>query len=248
MRGKSELRPAVITHVALLRAVNVGGSKRLAMADLRAFFTSLGFESVETMLQSGNVVFASRSGASKELESRLEARAATDLDLETDFFVRSTRQWHALVRHNPFRREAKSNPSKLASVFLNSQASARAVESLRLPCSRPRCRRCLLRSRYLQRRNGTALAEALAGVPRLLCLRKRSGRQQHRGCPQGAVEPAHLMTTGSQGQQDARVSNEEPVLHTARGARRRDVLASSCFEASQRDGLRPRACQILSTS
>lgn len=134
------------------------------MADLRSFFTSLGFESVETILQSGNVVFTSRSGASKELESRLEARAATDLDLETDFFVRSTRQWHALVRHNPFPREAKSNPSKLASVFLKSQASARAVESLQSSIKGPELVRAHGRQLYIVYPNGMGRSRLTAAV------------------------------------------------------------------------------------
>ena len=45
------------TYVALLRAVNVGGRKSVAMADLRALFADLGFAGVQSLLQSGNVVF-----------------------------------------------------------------------------------------------------------------------------------------------------------------------------------------------
>ena len=118
------------THVALLRAVNVGGSKRLAMADLRTFFVGLGFESVRTMLQSGNVVFASDTGVSKKLESLLEAGAEVDLDLQTEFFVRSANEWKALVQRNPFPREAKNDPSKLVVVFLKNTPPARAVRTL----------------------------------------------------------------------------------------------------------------------
>ena len=43
-------------YVALLRGINVGGNKRIAMADLRALCEGLGFEHVRTLLQSGNVV------------------------------------------------------------------------------------------------------------------------------------------------------------------------------------------------
>ena len=92
------------TQIALLRAVNVGGRNRLAMADLRALFVTLGFESVQTLLQSGNVVFMSSSGADKKLERILEARAKADLELQTDFFVRSAKEWNTLVQHNPFPR------------------------------------------------------------------------------------------------------------------------------------------------
>jgi len=47
----------VSTYVALLRGVNVGGNKQVADAELRAHFESLGFDNVQTLIQSGNVVF-----------------------------------------------------------------------------------------------------------------------------------------------------------------------------------------------
>ncbi len=49
------------THVALLRGVNVGKAKRIAMSDLRATFEGLGFERVRTLLASGNVVFEAKA-------------------------------------------------------------------------------------------------------------------------------------------------------------------------------------------
>ena len=126
------------TYIALLRAVNVGGSKRLAMADLRTLFASLGFESAQTLLQTGNVVFASSSGASKKLlEILMEAGAQTDLNLQTDFFVRSAKEWKDLVERNPFPREAENDPSKLVVVFLKSLPTARAVRSLQTSIKGP---------------------------------------------------------------------------------------------------------------
>ena len=45
------------THVALLRGINVGKAKRVAMADLRGLMEELGYTEVRTLLNSGNVVF-----------------------------------------------------------------------------------------------------------------------------------------------------------------------------------------------
>ena len=45
------------THIALLRGINVGNAKRIAMADLKAVVESLGGTGVKTLLNSGNVVF-----------------------------------------------------------------------------------------------------------------------------------------------------------------------------------------------
>jgi uncharacterized protein (DUF1697 family) len=99
-------------HVALLRAVNLGSHKAVAMADLRKLFTDLEFEDVRTLLNSGNVVF--RSDAKPEaLEHVLEKEAAERLGLDTEFFVRTAAQWNAIVKANPFPAEAKRDPAHL---------------------------------------------------------------------------------------------------------------------------------------
>ena len=48
--------------ISLLRGINVGGHKRIAMTDLVQLCTSLGFDNVRTYLQSGNVLFESPDG------------------------------------------------------------------------------------------------------------------------------------------------------------------------------------------
>lgn len=65
------------TYVALLRGVNVGGKNKMAMAELRDHFASLGFNNVRTFIQSGNVIFESaRLPAVAQLESSIEERFA----------------------------------------------------------------------------------------------------------------------------------------------------------------------------
>src|ERR1700753_2811038 len=66
------------SFVALLRAVNVGGTGKLPMSELKAMCETLGFTSVRTYIASGNVVFASRKSESaikRDLEKALAARA-----------------------------------------------------------------------------------------------------------------------------------------------------------------------------
>ena len=159
------------THIALLRAVNVGGSNRLAMADLRSLFTGLGFESVQTLLQSGNVVFTSSSRASKKLESILEAGAEANLDLQTDFFVRSAKEWESVVQHNPFAQEAQKDPSKFVVVLLKNAPSTRAVRSLQSSIMGPELVRAYGRQAYIaypdgigrSRLTAPAIEKALGG-------------------------------------------------------------------------------------
>ncbi len=153
----------MMTYVALLRAVNVGGSRPVAMSDLRSLFSALGYGPVQTLLQSGNVVFTSSSGAG-ELESILETRAQSELDLETDFFVRSSKQWEALVQRNPFMRAAQSEPSKLGVMFLKKAPSARAVGSLQSSIKGPELIRARGKQAYVVYPNGIGRSRLTGAV------------------------------------------------------------------------------------
>ena len=102
----------------------------MAMADLRELFAHLGLEPVQTLLQSGNVVFAGPSRGGKTLERSLAAQCAARLGVETEFFVRSARQWSDVVERNPFSEEARETPGKLVVVFLKKPVSGSVMRSL----------------------------------------------------------------------------------------------------------------------
>ena len=117
-------------YIALLRAVNVAGHGMVAMADLRGLLTRLGCTDVQSVLQSGNVVFRSRKKTCASLERLLEAEAATQLEPRTDFFVRDPAEWAALLAHNPFREQAERDPGHLVVAFFKDAPSAKAVTAL----------------------------------------------------------------------------------------------------------------------
>lgn len=87
--------------IALLRAVNVGGTGKLAMSDLKALCEDAGFESVKTYIQSGNVVFASKLGEAK-IKAALEAALTDHMGKPAHVIVRSAREMEALLKANPF--------------------------------------------------------------------------------------------------------------------------------------------------
>lgn len=117
-------------QIALLRAVNVGGSGRLAMTDLRSFMQGLGLTGVRTLLQTGNVIFASPGRAGTALEAVLEAQARKTLGLDTAFFVRRPDEWAAAIAANPFPEIAASDPAKLVLMALKQPAPREAVDAL----------------------------------------------------------------------------------------------------------------------
>lgn len=117
-------------HVALLRGINVGGNRKVAMADLRAFMEAIGFADAGTLLQTGNVVFHA-SGSTAAIEKRLEREAAARLGLATDFFVRSAQEWAAVIAANPFPAEAERDPGHLLIVALKEAVTPARVRALR---------------------------------------------------------------------------------------------------------------------
>jgi uncharacterized protein (DUF1697 family) len=125
-----------MAHIALLRGVNLGGRRGVAMADLRALATALGFSEVRTLLNSGNLVF--ESGAKPaDLETLLEAEAHRRLGLRTDFHVRSAEEWRAMIKKNPFPAEAKRDPARLIMFCLKTAPGAKAFTALQAAITGP---------------------------------------------------------------------------------------------------------------
>ena len=118
-------------HVALLKGINVGGHKQVAMADLRALVTRLGFADARTLLQSGNLVFRGDRRAPAQLERLLEAESERRLGVRTTFFVRTAREWDVVIARNPFAAEAARDPARVAVMCLRDAPAARKVAALR---------------------------------------------------------------------------------------------------------------------
>ena len=98
---------------ALLKGVNVGGNRKLPMADLRAFLEGLGLTDVKTLLASGNAVFDADEKDAGKLEARLEKEAETELGRDTGWLLRSHAELAAIVKANPFPDAAKAHPNHL---------------------------------------------------------------------------------------------------------------------------------------
>lgn len=115
-------------YIALLRGINVGGNKMIAMADLRALLTKLGFADVRSLLQSGNLVFRADRRTPAQLEALLEAETEKRLGVQADVFVRTASEWAEVVAGNPFAEEAKRDPGHLIVMFLRKAGDVKAVQ------------------------------------------------------------------------------------------------------------------------
>ncbi|MEK6375764.1 MAG: DUF1697 domain-containing protein [Acidobacteriota bacterium] len=117
-------------HIALLRGINVGGNKMIAMADLRDLLTNLGFAGARSLLQSGNLVFHGDRRTPAQLETLLAAETEKRLGVQADVFVRTASELAEVVARNPFAEEAKRDPSHLLVMFLKDVPDATAVAAL----------------------------------------------------------------------------------------------------------------------
>lgn len=111
------------TYIAFLRAVNVGGTGKLPMAELRAMAEAIGFANVRTYIASGNLVFESALSEAKvkaALESRLDDYAGKPVGV----LVRSGPELAAVLRANPF---AAAAPERTVAIFLDAAPPADAL-------------------------------------------------------------------------------------------------------------------------
>jgi uncharacterized protein (DUF1697 family) len=111
-------------YVALLRAVNVGGTGKLAMSELKAICAELGFTRVETYIQSGNVVFDSKAAEAK-VKAKLEARLKDHFGKPMGVALRSASEMAAVLKGNPF---PKGEPRFTYAIFLDEPPDADALE------------------------------------------------------------------------------------------------------------------------
>jgi uncharacterized protein (DUF1697 family) len=116
-------------YIALLRGINVGGNKKVAMADLRTLLTKMGFEDVQTLLQSGNVVFNGQKKSSAALERDLEAALEKALKMNVDFHVRTADEWRQVIDANPFSAEAKKDPARMVVICYKSPLDPAKVKA-----------------------------------------------------------------------------------------------------------------------
>jgi len=111
-------------YIALLHAVNVGGTGKLAMTDLRALCRKAGFANVRTYIASGNVVFESDASVTKvkaELEKRLQAATGKPVGVA----LRSAAEMSAVVKANPF---PKAAPNYTVAIFLDGKPPPDALK------------------------------------------------------------------------------------------------------------------------
>ena len=114
------------TYASLLRAVNVGGTGKLPMSELRAMCESVGFSNVRTYIASGNVVFESKL-SEKSVKAKLERALETYAGRPVGVLVRTGAELAVVLAKNPF---SSAAPNRTVAIFLDAPPPADLLDSV----------------------------------------------------------------------------------------------------------------------
>lgn len=124
------------THVALLRAINVGGHRIIPMKDLKTLCERRGLEGVRTYLQSGNVVFRSPLAA-PALRTLLQSAIEEKFGFDVTVVLRSAQDMQRIAAENPFFQAPPEDPKFYHAVFLADPPAPEALAALVPPPGEP---------------------------------------------------------------------------------------------------------------
>jgi uncharacterized protein (DUF1697 family) len=115
--------------VSMLRAVNVGGTSKIKMEPLRAAYESLGLRDVQSLLQSGNVLFRSRVKDRNQLARRIGQELERRFGLRVEVLIRTSAELQSIFQRSPVL-SPRADLSKLLVMFLSNVPDARAQAAL----------------------------------------------------------------------------------------------------------------------
>lgn len=119
-------------YISILRGINVGGKRKLLMADLKVCYTKLGFKNIVTYIQSGNVIFESDENndelsLSKNIENAIKDTFAYDVPV----IVRTVNDLELIIRENPYIQSETYDIERLHLTFLADNPDEKLKQSIK---------------------------------------------------------------------------------------------------------------------
>jgi uncharacterized protein (DUF1697 family) len=115
--------------IALLRGINVSGQKQIKMSDLKTLFEEVGFQNVETYIQSGNLIFSGKEKSSENIAERISSSIKKKFGFDVQVFVLLPEELLEILNKNPFINKNK-DPDKLYVIFLSTVPLKANLEKL----------------------------------------------------------------------------------------------------------------------
>lgn len=122
--------PTRTPYAAFLRGINVGGHKKVPMADLKKTFEKMGFTNVRTLLASGNVIFEANKSTNAKLAAEIEKGLAKVFGFEIGTIVRSIEEVQAIADAKPFKGIKVTPNTRLNVTFLSEKPKTKPTQSI----------------------------------------------------------------------------------------------------------------------
>jgi len=116
--------------IALLRGINVSGQKQIKMSELKSLFEEIGFQTVETYIQSGNVIFASKENSKSKLGGKISSAIKSMYGFDVPVIVITPDEIEYVLKTNPFIKKKKET-DKLYVIFLAIAPSDEGIKKLK---------------------------------------------------------------------------------------------------------------------
>lgn len=124
----------MVNHfIAFLRGINVGGNKKVPMADLKIMFETMGYTNIRTLLNSGNVLFDADETSASLLAEAIEAQMEQTFGFGAHTIIRTLDEMQALVQSNPFKGIRVTPAMRLYITFLTDKPTGK----LKIPYESP---------------------------------------------------------------------------------------------------------------
>ena len=119
------------TYISMLRGINVSGRNTIKMDALRTMYESMNFNNVKTYIQSGNVVFKTKTSKSNELQKKIISQIKKDFGFDVPVMVKEIIELSTVYNHNPFLIKRKEDISKLHVTFLSEEPEEAGIKKIK---------------------------------------------------------------------------------------------------------------------
>jgi uncharacterized protein (DUF1697 family) len=117
--------------IALLRGINVSGQKKIKMSALKNLFEELSFNNVQTYIQSGNVLFTSKSINKKAIRTKIENKILEEYGYKVEVILKTPDEFKRAIKSNPFLKDKKKNSERIYFTFLSEKPSSSNIKILK---------------------------------------------------------------------------------------------------------------------
>ena len=117
--------------IAILRGINVGGKRKLPMAELRALFAEIGYEDIQTYIQSGNVIFSTQEIHLESIAQSISEKIKERFEYDVPVIVRTIEEWKEVISLNSFLKTEDTDIEKLHLTFLAETPDSDHLEKIK---------------------------------------------------------------------------------------------------------------------